>query len=1014
MTTRRRRLYQMAAYVLSVLSVASVSRGTESAPNFVVIYSDDQGWTSSSVQMDPELAESKSDYFQTPSLERLASEGMRFGSAYAEPICSPSRAAIQTGKSPAQLQMTDVSAAAKYDNNWYGDRYNGKPLSAPIQPRNLEAKEVTLSEQLKQINPQYVTGHFGKWHISRDLGETSPAYGYDTNQPTHSSSEYPDGDPKQIFSYTDTAVDFISDRVQADEPFYLQVSHSAPHAPFEARAATIEKYNSLPSGTNHSNPIFAAMLEDMDAGIGMLLGHLDQIGVRDNTYVVFVSDNGGIAGLGPGVNAPLYHSKGTVFEGGVRVPMIVSGPGIEPGSASAVPVTIRDLFATFSDLAGDLSAVPHDVESASLVPILENGGLLPGNLPALKRGFAPGGELFFHSPHYQKQPAGFTDRRPQSAVRDGDFKLVRIYGENSQPDRLFLFDLSQDLRESEDLNSPLNLVLLMPEKTAQLNSKLDRWLQDVDASMPFQVWDPIELRWNGDLPGADADAWRSTIDVDHHFRETWFTNLGQNGPTRGPAESFQPQLPGNAFRFDGSQGLSRHFFHVSDNELPDVYDADHSASFEFWLRTDDLTSQQLIFETGDEYAGVSLSLGDGDSNGVHNEIRANVRGGFDGGRQELAVTAQLDRFADPTADFVHVAVVVSDNDNDRYLELYINGARFARRDGGIGPENRLSWDDWLTELDLAGLGMAGGTTVGGSGGSGDQPFASGNFRGEVALMQYANFALAPEEIQSRYNENLHWVDFGVVQIVGDAVSPAVKPVDITLHAAESAEAIVVHERSDALDAALPVDVAASGPAVFDDPGDASGGQLAAGTMFSSFVIHFDPPGSDGSATETVAGSIAFAGEILALQLDSATLENSDGMLGSIGMVGESAVRGLLLGNEGTLEVLGDGKTLSFNLTVSGDEMLQFRVLTALIREADFQFDGNVDSVDLAIWESAYGSSDAGDAGGDNATQGDDFLVWQRQIAPTAGITAVVPEPATAAMSLALALCSLLVRRQRLI
>ncbi len=970
------RLFLSAGLSLAYLTHTFPAHAVDPPPNIVLIFSDDQGWTSTSVQMDPNIPESKSDFIQTPSLERLAAVGMRFGSAYAEPICTPSRAALQTGKSPAQLQMTDITAAAEYDNSWYGRRYNGEPLSPPIQPRNLIFDQDTIAEHLKQVASAYKSAHFWKWDVSRDGSAAS--HGYDFTTFTHDSSEYgPGGDPKKIFSATDTAIDFMDDRVNAGEPFYLQISHFAPHGPYEARPATLDKYNNLPPGIRHDNPLVAAMTEDLDTGVGMLLDKIDQLGIKNNTYVIYMSDNGGVASLGTGNNAPLFQAKGTVFEGGVRVPMIVSGPGIEAGSFSNVPVTIRDIFATVSDLVGNPSPLAPDLESASLVPLFENGGQLPVGMDSLQRGFAPNGEIFFYSPHYQQQPAGFTDRLPQSAVRDGDFKLVRLFGENDQPDQVFLFDLAANVTESQDLNSPLNLADEMPGKTAQLLAKLDKWLEDTDASLPYQVWDDIELQWDAQSPGSDPDAWRSTIDVDQFFRERWEKAIGQVGPTRIQVESHQPKLADHAFRFDGSQGLTRHFFHVSDNKLPDVYDADHSATFEFWLQTDDLTQEQLIFETGDSYAGLSVTLGDGDGDGVHDEVRVRVKGGDDGGQSSLVVTSELDKFADPTKDFVQVSVVVNDDDSDRYLELYVNGALFGRADGVAGPGGRLSWDDWNIDLDFAGLGMMAGDGIGGTGGAGDQPFAGGNFKGKMALFRYFNHALNSSTIQSHYNSVLAPVGSGVRSATGDSAIPPQRPTDVSLTQFESSALMVVHERDDLLDAALPVDALVQGATLLSDPSQATPGELPAGANFSSFLLQFDPLGQSPGTLETVVGSIDFEGEILAILFDPATLAATDNLLGSIGDYGVITDRGLLLGSEGFLGVSTDRHTLSFGLNLPGDELLQFRVLTEFISEADFNADGLVDSSDLSLWESAYGLTDVGDADGDGDTDGDDFLRWQQ-------------------------------------
>ena len=367
------------------------------------------------------------------------------------------------------------------------------------------------------------------------------------------------------------------------------------------------------------------------------------------------------------------------------------------------------------------------------------------------------------------------------------------------------------------------------------------------------------------------------------------------------------------------------------------------------------------------------------------------------------LTTELDRFADPVDDFVQVALVVSDEDADRYLELYVNGARRGRVDGAEGPAGRLSWDDWSGTLDRAGLGMAAGRGVGGTGGTGDPPFTNGSFQGDLGLVRFFNRALQPAEIRSRYNEVLHFSAFGMSSLQGEVFTPADRPTDVSLGGFESAQISSLHERSGVLDASLDVDAVISGAVLLDDAGDASAGQLAAGSKFSSFLLRLDPVGS-AAMPIAGAGSVRFTGRILGMLLDADALAGTDADLGSIGIYGEPGDRGLLLGSEGTLEVSADQKTLSVDLNVMGDEMLEIRVLTEWIRESDFNADGFVDATDREIWEAAYGQSAAGDANGDGTTDGLDFLEWQAQLE--------VPEPGATLLRLTglLVLCGLGRRR----
>lgn len=370
---------RMPVALLSLL-VAQTSLAQPSSPNIVLILTDDQGWTSSSVQMDPNVLDSVSDFYQTVRLEELASQGMTFSNAYSSgPVCSPTRASIQTGKSTAQLQMTDIVNGGDLANpeDRFLLRYTGEALSPPIPRTRLPLQEVTIAERLKQANPEYVTAHFGKWHLGLPGSDADALLqGYD---------EYglgpavPGENPKNIDRLTNVVDGFLEQQAATGKPFFLQISHYAPHDPIVARAATIEENESLPGGVRHdsSDAQFAAMIDDLDAGIGTTLDKLVELGFDDNTYVFFVSDNGGRTAPGHGNNLPLVGAKGTLHEGGIRVPMIVKGPGIQAGSHCSVHVVTHDLFTTITALAGAIAPLPDGVEGGDLRPVLFNGGELP-------------------------------------------------------------------------------------------------------------------------------------------------------------------------------------------------------------------------------------------------------------------------------------------------------------------------------------------------------------------------------------------------------------------------------------------------------------------------------------------------------------------------------------------------------------------------------------------------------------------------------------------------------------
>ncbi len=695
----------MGAPLAASLLVACSAVGQTTTPNIVLIYADDQGWTGTSVLMDPAIPDSRSDFYLTPRLEALASQGMRFSNAYSSgPVCSPSRAALMTGKSPAQLQFTDVAGGSVYGTNHYQTLYIGHPLSPPLVPRSLPESEISIAEQINQFVPAYRTALIGKWHLTLQGEITALDQGFDFFTSGNTGAP-PTEDPKDIFGITAATNQFMQDSVDAGEPFLVIVSHFAPHMPFEARPELVEAYEALPPGARHDDPVYAAMTEDLDTSVGMVLDKIAELGIEDNTYVFYTSDNGAIALLGDDENDPLFNAKGSVYEGGIRVPWIVRGPGIEPNSVCTTPVVGHDLFTTFMSLAGADEQLPEGVEGADLTPLLLNGGQLPVGMDSLSRTFAPNGELYFHFPHYIND--GESPRVPTSAIRDGDFKLLRIYSAGGLPDTLLLFDLSQTVAESGDPESPLNLADDMPQLAADLNAMLEQWLQATDASLAYDVAEDVLLEWDPAQPGADPALWRSTVDVDNLPRETWTLAEFVATPTIVAAE----EPFGAAFRFDGNDWMQRKFFHVSDPILPDTFDADHSASIELWLRVDDLDDPQVLFESGGGAAGLSLTMGDAIGNLVNDDVRFRILGS-DG--NHLTLTARIGPAIDPTTGFIQLVAVFRDDPMNRSAILYVNGVPRGWVAGLNGPDE-IDWDS----VGDAGLGRAAGA-LGGYGGGGDE------------------------------------------------------------------------------------------------------------------------------------------------------------------------------------------------------------------------------------------------------------------------------------------------------
>lgn len=429
------------------------SSNSNNSPNFIFILVDDQGWNGTSVQMMNTEPLSKSDYHSTPNLEKLASRGIRFSNAYASaPVCAPSRYSIQFGKTPARMSFIRVGMSTSHINH--------KEL-------------VSIPKALKKINKEYVAAHFGKWGI----GSIPETLGYDySDGPTknkdggfvndrtqwnHVSVE----DPKNIFSITRKAVDFMEKNTIEKKPFYLQISHYAVHASIQSKKETFLNQAKKPLGAQHINPGFAAMTEDLDKGLGIILDKISQLGIQDNTYVIYMSDNGSVPNI-PGAkkytksyNYPLKRGKWDALEGGLRVPLVIAGPGIEFGNESQVPVSGSDILPTIKDLAGKSNFKLNEIDGGSFKSIL----LDPSKLKVKRE--VDG--IFFHVPYKN----GIALKRPHSAVRKGDFKLVKFQDNGD----LFLYNLTIDKKESQ------NLVYHNPKKAKELEKLLMNYLKEVHA-----------------------------------------------------------------------------------------------------------------------------------------------------------------------------------------------------------------------------------------------------------------------------------------------------------------------------------------------------------------------------------------------------------------------------------------------------------------------------------------------------------------------------------------------------
>ncbi|MFT6842428.1 MAG: arylsulfatase A [Psychroserpens sp.] len=426
------------------------------APNFILILTDDQGWNGTSVQMMDEEIRSKSDYHQTPNLETLAKQGMRFSSAYASaPVCSPSRYSIQFGQTPARLKMIRVGMNTNHIDH---------------------QTALTIPKLLKSIDANYTAAHFGKWGIDVDpsvlgydysdgiTGNKEGGFSYKSSKKIQWGNTITE-DPKKIFSTTQSAIDFIESQAKSKTPFFLQVSHYAVHSDIMAREETLEKYKNKAKGRYQKHEGFAAMTEDLDTGVGLLLDRVKELGLESNTYIIYTSDNGAVPIMPPkrfykqGSNFPLSRGKWDAMEGGLRVPFIIAGPKIKAGIESKTPITFSDLLPTISDLAGYKIPLKEPLDGGSFKKILAKDG--KGKVNRFSEG------LIFHVPYEN----GIALKRAHSAIIIDEFKLIKFYNNNE----LMLFNIKNDIKEN------FNLAASLPNKVVVLEKTLDGYLSKVKA-----------------------------------------------------------------------------------------------------------------------------------------------------------------------------------------------------------------------------------------------------------------------------------------------------------------------------------------------------------------------------------------------------------------------------------------------------------------------------------------------------------------------------------------------------
>ncbi len=475
-------------------------------PNIVLILVDDMPWYGTEVRMDPGLSGSAMAFRHMPNVQRLAEQGMTFRNAYSGAgMCAPSRCCLQTGMTAARhLYSGNGGFGPKTDGNVkFMSRKEDltRPLLCPEPQGNIRFP--SIGDVLKSAG--YTTGHFGKWHL---YGGGPAKHGYDQSDgetdnkgfrpaidPKTGKKAQTCEDPKLMFSITDRSIKFMESAVKERKPFYLQVSHYATHAFYQSRPETLakvqkdpvfQKAKGLTPKELQTAQLCAAMCEDLDTAVGLVLKKIEELRIAKNTYVVFTADNGYKA-WNEGYE-PLRGGKWWLWEGGIRVPMIVRGPSVPAGARCDVNVVNYDYLPTFADLAGATSHLPKEVDGTSFkAPLF--GQPAPDSLTSRP--------LFFHYPHYRVAP-------PASAIIAGQRKLLHYY---EWPDKEFLYDLKDDLGETN------NLATAQPERAAQMAKQLMNQIKAVGGYFPKPnpnadpnavIYDPAKLSDQGD--GGDPEA----------------------------------------------------------------------------------------------------------------------------------------------------------------------------------------------------------------------------------------------------------------------------------------------------------------------------------------------------------------------------------------------------------------------------------------------------------------------------------------------------------------------------
>lgn len=433
-------------------------------PNVIFILADDLGYT--------DVGCFGSRYYETPNIDRMAAEGIRFTNGYScGPNCQPTRAALMSGQYGPRTGIYTVGSIERF-------AWRTRPLRPVDNVEQLPSETVTLAQSLKSAG--YATGLFGKWHLGqkgayhpskRGFDEAIVTMGKHFNFVTDPPTDYPPGTYLADF-LTDRAVDFIARHKQ--QPFFLALHHFGVHAPHQAKPELIAKFQNKPVVGGHNDPVYAAMIASVDESVGRVLKAVADSGLASDTLVIFASDNGGVGGYaregigkagGITDNAPLRGGKGMLYEGGIRVPYIFYWPGkIPSGSTSDQPINSVDLYPTLLDLAGGHPPTNATLDGVSYAKLLTTGGKAKLERDA----------LYWHFPGYLGAGPNAWRTTPAGAIRAGDWKLIEFFETGKRE----LYNLKDDPSEKQDLASA------HPDKAQELYGKLTTWRQAVHAPMP--------------------------------------------------------------------------------------------------------------------------------------------------------------------------------------------------------------------------------------------------------------------------------------------------------------------------------------------------------------------------------------------------------------------------------------------------------------------------------------------------------------------------------------------------